>query len=385
MFDNYNEQSNNVEEDYNYLKDRPGKEWDKWSGRISKMKRAISQWADNNENASAEIKSLLKIKDEIKGEIEARLIATDTILSRLAAEIISSSINSQVKVDYNPSSDCISGLQVENRKKFEQLGLVGLIERINEITGGWYENVCLNITGGYKAVIPYLTIMGQVNNMPLYYIFETTDQLLKLPQVPININWGIFEKYSHVLSDLASGIARGWEEYQIKHNLPEDLKSCVWAEDGMAELNALGKMFWLKYQNFITINITKGTQYFNDTGGNKAEVNKALKELYKRLTNYITNNAHTDENAIITAIKSLPNTDDLRHGDNPGENIFIFKSTDQAHIRIAYSFTYQKNILKLSVYDYVRGTFNHDKYIKLFKQKISAQKNPEFITITLKK
>ncbi|WP_242826028.1 putative CRISPR-associated protein [Desulfurispora thermophila] len=347
----------------------------------------LTGWASGRPEASAEITSLWKIKQETGQDIAASLIATDTILSRLAAEIIEKVLQGQFKVFFEPVLDVIPGLQVKDRKKFEKTGLVELLERIEKIifsrAGGDYGQVGLNITGGYKAVIPYLTILGQVKGIPLYYIFERTDELIKLPQAPLSINWSMFEKYSHVLNDLAEGIAEDWQNYKRKHNIGDDFSACIWEEGDMAELNALGRVFWLKYQQFITVDILRGMRYFSDSAGNKAEVNVAIKELYGRLQERLKDLRPPDEKTLLQYLSNLPDTDDLRHGANPGRNKFIFKSTKKSHIRLFYSPVYQNGFLKLKIYDYVRGDFDHEIYIQEFKRRLKALPDEQFITIPL--
>jgi hypothetical protein len=37
--------------------------------------------------------------------------------------------------------------------------------------GRYWDDVVLNITGGYKAIIPIMSIIGQIRKLPTYYIF----------------------------------------------------------------------------------------------------------------------------------------------------------------------------------------------------------------------
>ncbi len=115
----------------------------------------------------------MAIQEEIKDSLEVYLIATETILSRIAAEIIQTKLNGYnagggktnnvfFEADKEaPECDVIQGLDVKNADEFSNTGLPNLIERLKEI-GINKEKIILNITGGYKGVIPYLTILGQV-------------------------------------------------------------------------------------------------------------------------------------------------------------------------------------------------------------------------------
>jgi len=88
----------------------------------------------------------------------------------------------------------IKGLQVKNRDEFVRTGMVNLLNRIFRISNDFWDNIIINITAGYKATIPYLTVLAQINKCPIYYIFEDTDALVKIPNIPLNIDWNIFNK-----------------------------------------------------------------------------------------------------------------------------------------------------------------------------------------------
>ncbi len=152
-----------------------------------------------NVAASAEISSILKIKDAT----EIYLIATDTILSRIAAEIIVSTLDgfkkengSTLNVFFDTEEDVITGLKINNPQAFQEIGLPKLIERLVSL-GVNKEQIILNITGGYKGLIPFLTILGQVyDNVKLVYLYEKSDDVIVIPKLPINFNAGIAEDYS---------------------------------------------------------------------------------------------------------------------------------------------------------------------------------------------
>lgn len=240
-----------ISENFEKLKDLDHSEWDNKQERINKLKNAVKPDIKNNNQASAEIKSLLKLKEVLKDELKVYLLATDTVLSRLAAELISESLNGDITIHFTPDQDIIKGLQVFDSNKFEREGLINLINRISSICNGFYDNTILNITGGYKAAIPYLTIMGQVNLIPIYYIFEDTQELIKIPQTPLDINWEMFEKYKDLIYKLDSGI----EDYNTQKNQRYHdyrlLEECGLVEyyDNIGLLSPIGKIFWERYKS----------------------------------------------------------------------------------------------------------------------------------------
>ncbi|AOQ22949.1 hypothetical protein MTAT_24150 [Moorella thermoacetica] len=384
MLENYRREHHNIDEDYLYLKDEPASNWKNNERRAAKIQKALLNWVRPGEDTCAEIKSICKIRQQVTGDVVVRLLATDTVLSRLVAEILEQVMGRQMQVIFEPQKDIIKGLQVWDRKLFEREGLVNLIARIEELSAGNYEGTAINFTGGYKALIPYLTIMGQLYNLPLYYIFEDTDELIKLPQVPVSINWGIFEKYSHVIADLAEGIY-DWPGYKLRHPIEEDFQACIWEENNFAELNAIGRIFWSQYRNYFPVEILKGSPYADDTSGNKREVNEALAELYGRLMRVIRENGLDNTGTLQAFLNFLPDTDDLRHGEKPDRDKYIFKSTRKSQIRLVYTPLIRPYGLSLQLFGYVRGNFDHKKYIKEFKEQMEAIGTPSFTTITLRK
>lgn len=394
LFTNYLKRKNDIKEHYEKIKEKTASDYNECKDRIDKIKPSIIDFLKkNSNNASAEIKSILKINRELKDDIEVRLLASDSVLSIIAAEILSDYKFDNVCVNFDNDKDTIKGLQVNDRKNFEEKGMPNLIERIEDACGGYYENIVINITGGFKATIPYLTIMGQVNNIPLYYIFEDTDELIKIPQAPIDINWGMFEKYADICRELENGIYKDWNQYKREKNIDEDFKACIWEDEennGMAELNAVGKIFWNKYKRFFMVYIMKGMDYFNENRGNKNQINKAIQELYYRLLSHIEgdNLKSATKDKILESISKLPSSHDLNHGGRIDKDKFLFKSTAGEQIRLVYSLEYDNGEIKsLKIYDYERGgsRFNHQTYIQEVKDKFKSIGEPEFISIQLTK
>jgi len=166
-----------------------------------------------NCDASAEISSLLAIQEKLKDSLDVRLIATETILSRLAAEVIRDKLNGYktedgktITVEFEPEKtgdkcDVIQGLDVENADNFRGKGLPNLIERLKAL-GISKDEIILNITGGYKGVIPFLTILGQIyENVEIMYLYEESKDIIKIPKLPVSFDWSVLEEACLYLKD----------------------------------------------------------------------------------------------------------------------------------------------------------------------------------------
>ncbi len=245
---------------YENLKEFFHYEWDTYKRDRDDLRSAVNEWVNCKrqngkfEECSAEIKSLHKLLVELKDNLEVYLIATDTVVARLAAELLVELLNNYkslgghtITVHFNSAQDVIKGLQVKKRADFEKEGMVNLINRIFQITGGYYANTILNITGGYKATIPYLTIMGQINNMPLYYIFEDTNELIRIPQAPLSINLAVFEKYWDQFGLLDGGAIV--PKLTFQNGFLDEAGSCLEIDGADVVLNPLGTIFWIRYKS----------------------------------------------------------------------------------------------------------------------------------------
>ncbi len=201
-----------------------------------------------NTHCCAEVQSLVKIQQEQNTSIDAYLLATDTELSKLACQIIKnvfdSNENYNVKIHYNEEVDTIKGLKVNNSNSFKD-GLNCLLTRFYKICEGYFENVILNVTGGYKGLIPFLTILGQANKIPIKYIYEDTAVLHTIPALPITINEQLFEKHYSTFLLLEKEILDKNKHYEFT----QDLNGCIDIDGNDFSLNSLGDILWKRYKS----------------------------------------------------------------------------------------------------------------------------------------
>ncbi len=257
IFDNYRREvdDQNFKYDTEELKEKSAEEYKEDDVRIRRIKSRLEKWISqftesDKEELSAEIKSLVKLKEKFKEDFEVYLLCSDTVTGRLAAEVIRDVLqymeifkDSEIK-----KPDCIKNLQVQDNEKFK-VGMNNLIHKFyDEIaTSGWGDNVIINITGGYKATIPYLTILGQVNRSPIFYIFEDTDALIEIPYLPLDIKWDLFEKYESLFLEFNEEDIIEREE-ELPYNVKKELEGLIEVAGKIVRLNSFGVIFWEKYR-----------------------------------------------------------------------------------------------------------------------------------------
>lgn len=164
------------------------------------------------EETSAEIKTL--VKAGISPEDNVYLLSTDTKDGKIASNILKTFI-SGVLNNSNVKELIVEGLQVEDSRKFRDEGiknLISLIQKIiiDETPSDFY----LIISGGFKAVVPYLTIAGMLYDIAVLYIFESTDELIKLPPVPIKFDYALIDSIKELLFRMDSEGYLRLEEFQ---------------------------------------------------------------------------------------------------------------------------------------------------------------------------
>lgn len=184
------------------------------------------------EEISAETKSIHKIINGNKANFTVHLIATDTVLSILAAEIICTWLNTKgytalfcipIKLEkqIRDSLYVIKNLRIKNNEDYQD-GFLNLVEVVDKlIDGHGKDNVILNITGGYKAIIPIMTLVGQLKEVPLNYIYEDSDKLVEVGNLPINFDWVAVEKFYILLQDFFGKGGMDWTNSIVRTEIKD--------------------------------------------------------------------------------------------------------------------------------------------------------------------
>ncbi len=87
---------------------------------------------------------------------------------------------------WQPRREELAGLNVHDAKKFHN-ALEDLADIVAREIEGFEGEVYINITGGYKALGPYLTMMGMAlgRRVTVFYLFEESLEVIFLPRYPM--------------------------------------------------------------------------------------------------------------------------------------------------------------------------------------------------------
>jgi len=365
----------------------------KYAKSASKIKKLLAEYLKKEgEEASAETASCKAIQKEFKGEeIIVCLICTDTILSPLCAEVIrdwmendgiqvlfetTTDIVDKIKLKEFQSKYIIRDLQIDNKNKFEKRGLINLIETFKKVIDQYYKDFCLlNITGGYKGMIPFLTVFSQISKVKIFYLFEETQHIINIPQLNIDIDWGFYLDNRHAFSLLKEGSfldkEENWEAYKKQNNLPDEFDNYYQiyedGEDKLLELNAIGYLLVQEYDNHIFVNIPVNLRYFKDDVKAKKEAKRAIKVLYNQL-NALQGNFDTYTDKL------------LKHC--MVKDTIVFKETN-VHLRIQYKFNQKEK--ELTVFNYYYKSEKGNDYANCFENEYDNYKDINRIHLAIEK
>ena len=160
---------------------------------------------DGRIKASAELNSLHRLR--IGDGDDVILLASDTADCRIAAEALGRAIENTFAATVTLKR--VEGLVVNDPTCFRERGLMNLGKAIlayasdpnrRYAKGG----VVLNPTGGYKGVVPFVTVLGMLLGLKTVYVFEFSKYLIQLPPLPLSFDMGIFERALPALEYLRS-------------------------------------------------------------------------------------------------------------------------------------------------------------------------------------
>ena len=105
----------------------------------------------------------------------------------------------------------IEGLQVHNAKKLRETGLKNLVKTILEYVASdeyrWSYDIILNPTGGFKGVVPFITVLGMLYGRRCVYLFEFAEELINLPPLPFSFDMRLYSRVRPALAFLEKEVA----------------------------------------------------------------------------------------------------------------------------------------------------------------------------------
>ncbi|MFB2967474.1 putative CRISPR-associated protein [Aerosakkonema sp. BLCC-F183] len=233
----------------NYTVDEIKKYHEDISHIIEKLKNRAEEKLYNDDTELEEIRELSAELNGIYGlynnkleqgtEDTHLLVATDTAQARVTANIVESFLKSN---GLNNTSTCIQpGLSIASSATFIE-GMAKLIPTLQEIIiaskSSKYQ-IYFNLVGGFKALQGYFNTIGMFYANEIVYVFEGSNEVIKIPQLPVKVDRSKVEPYKVQLAMMDVGeIPTSWEEAK---KVPEEW---VLVDGKEMTLSTWGKLIW---------------------------------------------------------------------------------------------------------------------------------------------
>jgi putative CRISPR-associated protein (TIGR02619 family) len=174
---------------------------------------------ENLKNICAEINVLSRLGIEKSDRII--LLASDNAQGRICAEMVKqASIDAFGLPEAAVEIRRIEGLQVLDSKKLRDTGLKNLVKitldyLANDAIRYGYD-IILNPTGGFKGVVPFITILGMLYGRRCVYLFEYAEELINLPPLPFSFNLQLYNRVRPALVYTEENVAVSEEAFLSK-------------------------------------------------------------------------------------------------------------------------------------------------------------------------
>ena len=162
------------------------------------------------QKASAELNGILGLYE---GNLPAKstdahwLIATDTYQGQVAASIAQDFLK-----QHFPNTQIFTPLGLSTRDKATFMeGIKELLQWCDETLPGYHNSgytIHFNLTGGFKSLQGYLNTIGMFYADEISYIFESGEELITIPRLPIRLETEVFETNAPLFLQL-SGASEG--------------------------------------------------------------------------------------------------------------------------------------------------------------------------------
>lgn len=200
---------------------------------------------------SAELNSLIKMG--LSGDDRVVLISTETIEGKLCAELVARVLRDR-KLCSSVEVKVIDGLQAQDGRRFQQIGLKNLITYLAQFEHG---EVVFNPTGGFKSVVPYITLAGMLFNKPVKYIHEFSDDVMTLTNIPLVFDEDLIFSIEDKLRKIDKESCISKRAWQKGIEFGESRFDCLVEEiDGKITMSSIGHLMWEKFKMDFSAEVT---------------------------------------------------------------------------------------------------------------------------------
>lgn len=319
---------------------------------------------------NADDNTLMKLSAEINSLFRMKLSEGDKIIFLTSDTDVGESVASVIAKLIETRKGCkvtvkrIKGLQTDNRKQFDTVGIPTLTDVIiSKVESNRYTfNIVLNATAGFKATIPYITFIGMIFHIPIRYIFEQSESIIELPPIPLEFDIERLKQLEPVINKILSDYISVNEFMEITGFSYEDLElaaqDILSKEEGLVTLRPTGRIL---YQRYLQV---KGSRAFiSPLVSKKLSSGGYNKDLFEGLFNKMKDPIHLQSKLHYEVKKKGIELDCYKPGST-SERIFLFMEDKKIYICDIFLHDEYEKLLEKG--ELLRSKFEKDK--KIFKE-----------------
>jgi putative CRISPR-associated protein (TIGR02619 family) len=192
--------------------------------------------------ASAELNGLSKVSGALSKQALHYFITTDTYLGKQTAELVAAWLQERGE---NVQIQTIKGLTTRDSTSFMD-GAKNLLQFLTGVVSEYREShyVVFNLTGGFKSLLGLMTTLGCFYADEVVYVFESGDDLVRIPKLPIKLDDELFQAHASQLLRMSVDDYIGIEEAR---DIPKALLEYV--DEQHVGLSVWGELIWKQFSN----------------------------------------------------------------------------------------------------------------------------------------
>ncbi len=181
------------------------------------------------------------------------IMVSDTDVGRNIGSIVKPFFTEHPTLSFdNVQVVVIDDLKDDDEQAFAKNGLRNVVRKFAEIARNYRDSVLVNPTGGYKAQIAFALALGQAMKFPIYYRFESFNKIIRIPPLPVSLDWELYLKHYELLETLEEDVILETElaektGYTNYAEIPEAVKTFIDRDkidkDHYLALSAMGQVF----------------------------------------------------------------------------------------------------------------------------------------------
>ena len=214
-------------------------------GRLTGLREACEDVKELRRKLSAEINTLSAL--DASGDDVLYFLHSDTTDGLLCAHKVAELAEKEFQCVCGLQK--VPGLQATDAVAFRRHGVQNLFRILDEIRIKHPNcEIVLNATGGFKAMIAYLTLYGLIYRLTVAYIFERSEQLIQFPPAPINFDYDRLKRAENAISTLCAQVIMSREKFfelipGLAFDEREWFESLVEQDGEHVALSAFGQLF----------------------------------------------------------------------------------------------------------------------------------------------